>query len=114
MWDDAARPLYTPYTHSHPHTQIQPTSRGPHTPSNLIFGDCFGGIAVPPFPQHHCLVALVNHAQVGVEGDAHASVVLDLKGRAHVLGAHGGHELLGIDGLNDLGGQRVPVRDLSR
>jgi hypothetical protein len=40
--------------------------------------------------------------------------VLDLKGRAHVLGAHGGHELLGIDGLNDLGGQRVPVRDLSR
>mmetsp|Transcript_21850 Transcript_21850/g.35351 ORF Transcript_21850/g.35351 Transcript_21850/m.35351 type:complete len:422 (-) Transcript_21850:128-1393(-) len=53
--------------------------------------------------------ALVEHGQVGVQADAHAGVEGDLERRAHVLRAHGGHQLLVLDLLAALRGQLLPV-----
>mmetsp|Transcript_2489 Transcript_2489/g.5161 ORF Transcript_2489/g.5161 Transcript_2489/m.5161 type:complete len:623 (-) Transcript_2489:309-2177(-) len=75
------------------------------------------GVAAPPVlggGGGPGLGILQHHRQVRVQADAHGGVEGDLVGGAHVLGAHDGLQLLGVDLLVNLREQPPQVREALR
>mmetsp|Transcript_7254 Transcript_7254/g.10685 ORF Transcript_7254/g.10685 Transcript_7254/m.10685 type:complete len:372 (+) Transcript_7254:769-1884(+) len=69
----------------------------------------FARVPMPFRPTFQIVPAFADHAQIGIQGNAYGGVEWNLKGRAHILRSHGRDQLFGLNGLEYLTHQNLPI-----